>query len=471
MGYLDGLEGYEVIGWAVDYARFPAPTRVEVLLDGQSVGCMQADSFRPDLRDEGLHTGHFGFRFDLTPYSAHGRYCTLEVRFEDSGAPLRGSPWPLTLIRDGRSTSNASARKDDESPRAPTRTMGAPDLDALRREGVLLYAIRSESGLASPSVAQNLKAFRELGFATVVINNFHPPAALVERDDSLVRQTDMLIEQQSRGRDFAAWRTGLEHLARQLPEARRVVFMNDSLVGPFHRLGPVIEHFSDSKADLWGLTESFDRTYHVQSSFFACTPELLALREVSSHFERYAGTGRDEAVLQGELGLSQVALAAGARLEAMCDYHQLAEKWLEQAVRTEAALHEVLRASRKGDGDGDGNPEGTQMLQWIQTIKEAVYSGVTLNPQHFFWDTLIEEFHYPYLKRELFTSNPSKIISLRRLWEVLAPFDAALVRSMLRHEMLTQGAQCALPPRRTGVAPTARAPASAARDPVARLFS
>lgn len=467
VGFLDAIEGYEVVGWAIDYARYPVPTQLEILLDGQPIGEVKADGFRPDLPGEGLRGGRFGFRFDLSPYMAHGRYSVLEVRFQDGGVALYGSPRPLTLIRDGRRTSNASASTAVDLPidrLAPPRVAGAPDLSALRNEGVLLYAVRSESGLASPSVAHTLNAFRKLGFATVVINNFQPAPARLDRDDSLHRHTDMLIEQQSRGRDFAAWRTGLEHLAPHLREARRVMFVNDSLVGPFQDLGYVVEQLSNSGMDLWGLTESFDRTYHVQSSFFACTPELLALPQVSGHFERYAGTQRDEAVLQGELGLSQVAMAAGARLGAMCDYHAVSDKWVAAALRKEAILQDALRA------DGKGSAEDERMLQWMQATKVAVCEGATLNPQHYFWDTLIEEFQYPYLKRELFTTNPSKIASLQRLWDVLAPFDNDLIRSMLRHEMLMQGAQCALPPRRPAVTTLVR-PVATLHGNVARLPS
>ena len=86
-GAIDILDHERVAGWIRDEDRPERAVGVTVLLDGQEVAFLKANSFRRDLRDLGLGSGRYGFEFLFTsppdPLTAH----TVEIR-SDTGAPF-----------------------------------------------------------------------------------------------------------------------------------------------------------------------------------------------------------------------------------------------------------------------------------------------------------------------------------------------------------------------------------------------
>ena len=66
------------------------------------------------------------------------------------------------------------------------------------------------------------------------------------------------------GYDFGSWATAIDRYP-VIAEARRVLLLNDSLVGPFATIEPLLAKFHASAADVWAVTDTAQFEYHLQS--------------------------------------------------------------------------------------------------------------------------------------------------------------------------------------------------------------
>ncbi|MBB2202704.1 rhamnan synthesis F family protein [Gluconacetobacter tumulisoli] len=117
------------------------------------------------------------------------------------------------------------------------------------------------------------------------------------------------------GLDFGAWQ---DLLAAGCAEgADRIVLANDSVFGPLRHLAPILRAMMDRPADVWGLVESHDVAWHLQSWFLCFTAQALdhpAIRRVLA--QPFAAMGKPEIVLHGEVGLGMAIRSAGLRTAA-----------------------------------------------------------------------------------------------------------------------------------------------------------
>ena len=98
-----------------------------------------------------------------------------------------------------------------------------------------------------------------------------------EIDDLDETAVDGLIVRLNHGYDFSAW----AHAMKIWPDlwgARLLLFANDSVYGPAESgaFSAVIDRIHKSKADVLGLTDSYERgEWHIQSYFVALEPGAL----------------------------------------------------------------------------------------------------------------------------------------------------------------------------------------------------
>jgi sulfatase maturation enzyme AslB (radical SAM superfamily) len=92
-GYLDGVFGDRVCGWAMDPGEPQASPHVEVLVNDRPLLTTVASRFRPDLHRAGIGTGAYGFEAVLPPALLDGRPLTVAVQAGADRVPLPGSPF------------------------------------------------------------------------------------------------------------------------------------------------------------------------------------------------------------------------------------------------------------------------------------------------------------------------------------------------------------------------------------------
>jgi hypothetical protein len=142
----------------------------------------------------------------------------------------------------------------------------------------------------------------------------------------------------------------------------------------------------------------------------------------------YSFSSEKELVIkEGELGLTDFLLSEGYRGTALCSYIDTAQRWLQRIpnyIREIGELPEYRAVSALANHTRSPSQIPftnlhTTAVALLVTAAEQIRLGTPLNPVHFFWDILIEEFGFPCLKRELIFKNPTQLPTLYRLPTIL----------------------------------------------------
>jgi hypothetical protein len=92
LGYVDAVDGKNVIGWAWDKSKGDAPVKVDVYHGETLLGTIAADQFSKELRDAGIGNGHHAFLFPVPPALKDGKSHTISVMFAGTKTQLNNSP-------------------------------------------------------------------------------------------------------------------------------------------------------------------------------------------------------------------------------------------------------------------------------------------------------------------------------------------------------------------------------------------
>jgi len=95
-GFVDGLNGVQIDGWAFEPTNPTERVVVELRLDGQTLATTVADRHRADLARAGIGDAFHGFRFPLKPAWAERRADLLAV-----ARGVEGGEAPLPLFQRG----------------------------------------------------------------------------------------------------------------------------------------------------------------------------------------------------------------------------------------------------------------------------------------------------------------------------------------------------------------------------------
>ena len=92
-------------------------------------------------------------------------------------------------------------------------------------------------------------------------------------DERLNTACSILVRKNS-GFDFPLWASALTAMP-ELFQAKKIIFTNDSILGPFSTFDQLLNKIENNSADFIALTDSHQLLYHVQSYFFVLKQEAL----------------------------------------------------------------------------------------------------------------------------------------------------------------------------------------------------
>lgn len=272
---------------------------------------------------------------------------------------------------------------------------------------------------------------------------------ITDRDlGCLLELCSAVVHRTNAGRDFGAYADGL----RVLPDVRgwhELLLLNDSFYGPLFPLQELLDQMEGVDCDFWGVTDSWDRKYHLQSYFVSFRQPVLQSQVFKSFFDSVRNLNEKEDVIHyGEVGLTQSLLGAGFRVAVQYPYNVVAQKWMSGLRRYFDESFVVPRefASSLGNALGVSNglwrgqdflsmPQFHNRLTFWLNIASYVLEGRPVNPGHFFWDVLIKDFRCPFLKIELLRDNPSQIANLytwRDLVREVSDYDVRMIDEHLQ---------------------------------------
>jgi lipopolysaccharide biosynthesis protein len=108
------------------------------------------------------------------------------------------------------------------------------------------------------------------------------------------------------GYDFGSWATALDRYPA-IAASPCVLFLNDSLVGPFQPFDQLLERFHDSAADVWGLTDTSQYRHHLQSYCLGFRGGVLREAPLAAFWRGIRQErSRDDVIWRYEIGLSRL---------------------------------------------------------------------------------------------------------------------------------------------------------------------
>nr|WP_321986825.1 rhamnan synthesis F family protein [uncultured Lichenicoccus sp.] len=241
---------------------------------------------------------------------------------------------------------------------------------------VCLFAMYAADGRVSASVVHYLRELAGCGLAVHVA--LSGMAALHPEDRAALDDVGATGHfRKNAGLDFGAW----QHLIELgcVGDADFVVLANDSVIGPLQPLAPVFLRMQRLGCDTWGMVESHELAWHLQSWFICFTQHAWRTPQIARILALpYQDMSRAEIILHGEAGLGAAIRAAGLSWAAC---------W----------------------------PDRRRGLRRLLAI----------NPMHLDWMSILGSGSVPFLKVGLLRDNPMRVPWLHR-WPALASRSPAM---------------------------------------------
>ncbi|WRS30226.1 glycoside hydrolase family 99-like domain-containing protein [Actinomycetaceae bacterium MB13-C1-2] len=188
---------------------------------------------------------------------------------------------------------------------------------ALESGSVAIISSWTATAQMSRSLSAYLEALEDIGFTSLVVNTSDVEGAL-EWPYGIPDST-VVLRRCNVGYDFGSWGAVLSQFQeiRSLP---RVLITNDSMVGPFEPLTAIDNAISDSSADVFALTESYQIEHHFQSFFVLFRNGVLAEEPWVRFFESVRQERSKENIIQVyEFGLMRTCELYGYSWDVMLD--------------------------------------------------------------------------------------------------------------------------------------------------------
>jgi lipopolysaccharide biosynthesis protein len=136
----------------------------------------------------------------------------------------------------------------------------------------------------------------------------------------------IVIRQPNLGHDFGSWTIGLDAGGPQALSADYVILANDSLVGPFASIEPLVDRFEQAAADVWAMTDNHQYFHHLQSYFLGFRGGVLADQPLTRFWSDIrVEPSKWEVIENNELGLSRLLYREGYQMTSAFRADQIVE--------------------------------------------------------------------------------------------------------------------------------------------------
>lgn len=248
----------------------------------------------------------------------------------------------------------------------------SPNFDL--RSRYLLFSRYSKDDCFSSNELELFKVFVQNGWSVFVTSN--SALSLKAADQALFVGVQQVNIRRNLGLDLAAHRDSIDEIDL-LSKAEEVLIMNNSMIWNALGLNLLIQTKLDKRKNgIWGLTDSNQRHWHIQSYFMLFKGEdaVNDLIAISRDWRNWKF--KRTAVQFGEIRCSRFLSTKGMKPEVLFEYNIL------------ASLNEL-----------DIN------------YKELLLQKVPLNPTQHFWKTLLVN-GFPGIKKSLIHDNPARLAEI-----------------------------------------------------------
>ncbi|ELH0900764.1 hypothetical protein FXE34_03430 [Vibrio cholerae] len=256
-------------------------------------------------------------------------------------------------------------------------------------------------------------------------------------DTSSIRPYVMnIILRDNEGYDFMSWQKGVQAVS-DIDKYDEVIFCNDSCYGPIYPLEHIFEKMNKNTIDVWGITDSNQMAYHIQSYFIVFKKNVFQ----SDAFKKFINSialekCKEDIVRKYEVGLSDFLIKNGYTLDAFIKYDDILDnigsgkiykdkfhritKLLSDAVRKEVGVkNKVFKVFNV-------------IKQYIYRLKDFSVKDNS-NVKFVAWRELIKSGD-PFVKVMLIRDNPSNIRDIKDYKNVIennSKYDVSLIDNHL----------------------------------------
>lgn len=262
---------------------------------------------------------------------------------------------------------------------------------------VALVTHYERRGTLRATTRMMLEQLADAGFSVVLVSNSGSltPDAMAALQDICAA----VLVRRNIGYDFGAWADAMATLSLPRPDTQSLLICNDSLYGPLAPLPPLLAAMDPAAADMWSLTESWQRRFHLQSFFLLAHRAAITSPAWAEFWASIRPLPSKHAIIKRyEVGLTQSLLRAGLRCRAVFAYRTILARQLADA----ADLHEDSAQARQ-----------------TKRVMRAAGRRMPLNPTSDLWRPLLC-LGFPFLKRELLRENPGGVIDIADWQSVVA---------------------------------------------------
>lgn len=295
--------------------------------------------------------------------------------------------------------------------RVSTIRQTTPGSDPNQGSGLeAVYVHFNNAGVVHDYVLNQLQELVHCGFRITFVTS--SPILSPQTVDDIKPLCGKIIWRQNIGYDFGGYCDGIKALGK-LDQTRQLVLMNDSVYGPLWPLQQLLGSFDEQRCDFWGVTDSWQHAYHLQSYFICLYPKAFLHPAFAKFWQKFLYVSDKTYIIRkGEIRLTQVLVRAKLRAEAYCEYWKVhAHVRNSEDFDADVAAAGPMPVAR--GGVPSRQPSSADLMAHEQ-LSGALKIGTPLNSTHHFWDVLLTHFRSPFLKRELLVTNP---IQAPNAWE------------------------------------------------------
>jgi len=252
-------------------------------------------------------------------------------------------------------------------------------------------------GMVHDFVYQALRELVDNGYSITFVSN--SPKLDDQQIRPLLPLVREVVHRRNAGYDFAAYRDGILRLPDR-GNIERLILMNDSIYGPLFPLAETLQAAEAMAVDAFGITDSWEHGYHLQSYFVMFFPNALRSKAFNKFWSRFPNVNdKGWLIRNGEVKMSSVLAREKLKLGAMCPYWDVSRKLLEQIEDMDLGKKTTLSPAE---------------VMYFTHIRNLIILGRPSNPSHYYWDALIRDWKCPFIKRELLQINP---VGIPRPWQ------------------------------------------------------
>jgi len=249
---------------------------------------------------------------------------------------------------------------------------------------IALFAHYDGQDQIKPYILTLLRALAEVCEEIVFVSTARLSDAELDKVRAFCSQA---FVRENAGYDFGMWQAALALV--DLADADEVVLTNSSVFGPVYPLAPIFKQMAERACDFWGMTDSFEIRWHLQSYFLVLKRKALRSPAFTRFFSSVLPYRNKEQVIRSyELGLSQFLREQGLKPAAFVPM----ASWLDSASqqsrlcgkRQNATLYFPMQLLAAGMPFVKAqllrdNPARVRLEPVLQVMREAGYDTTSIH--------------------------------------------------------------------------------------------